>query len=100
MVCGRLPLVCSRSSHAPVVAVLYERAELEGERTIKSIRQQSTHYAGLAPSHYFKGWGVGGGKSFKSSVWLLNRLQLGYKHKLKGFPGCRVWAEVPLGLLY
>lgn len=58
MVCGRLPLVCSRSSHAPVVAVLYERAELEGERTIKSIRQQSTHYAGLAPSHYFK---VGGG---------------------------------------
>lgn len=47
----------------------------------------------LAPSHYFKGRGGG---SFDRSVWLLIQLQLGYKHKLKGF----MVAEVQFGLLY
>lgn len=74
---GKLPLVCSRSSHKLVVDLLYEQAGLEGEGTIKSIRKQSTPC--WLPLITLKGE-----KSFKSSVWLLNQLQLGYKHKLKG----------------
>lgn len=75
---GTLPLVWSRSSHKVVVDLVYEQAELGREWTIKSIRKQST-------SCWLPLITLKGEKSFKSGVWLLNQLQLSYKHKLKGF---------------